>query len=198
MRDDGLAIQFLRYHAREYSIDPARVAAFGSSAGAVTSLWLAFHDDFANPEASDPILRQSTRLTCAGSIVGLTTVDKKTMDEWFDMKVVTHQVFYPFYNVKTEEELYSEPVRKIAAEASPINHLTKDDPPVFLAYPQDNTPLPVKHTANEIVHHPMFGVKLKEAMDQVGVECNFQARNMPQKRYRDMVDFLTRKLNIRP
>jgi hypothetical protein len=37
----------------------------GGSAGAGTSLWLATHDDLADPAASDPVLRESTRLVCA-------------------------------------------------------------------------------------------------------------------------------------
>ena len=39
-----------------------------------------------------------------------------------------------------------------------------------------------------------FGVKLKEAMDKIGVEANFQAKNKPQDKYKDLVDFLIVKL----
>jgi acetyl esterase len=196
MRDAGLAIQFLRHQAGRYNIDPRRVAAYGVSAGGVTSLWLAFHDDFADPNAPDPVLRQSTRLRCAGSIVGPTTVDKKTMDDWFGMKVAAHPAFYPFYGVPNgqEQELYSDRVREIGQQASPINHLSKDDPPVFLDFPQDIVELSEKANANEVVHHPLFGVKLKEAADKIGVEANFQAGNKPQDRYENLIDFLIVKL----
>ena len=197
VRDGGLAIQYLRHHAGRYNIDPSRVAAYGGSAGAVTSLWLAFRDDMADPAAADPVLRESTRLTCAGSIVGPTTLDKKTMDEWFGMKVVVHPAMYPFFGLSpgNAEALYSDEVRTVAAEASPIHHLSKDDPPVFLDFPQDLEPLTAKHTAGEMVHHPLFGVKLKEAADQIGVEAIFQARNRPQDKYKDLVEFVIQKLN---
>jgi acetyl esterase len=197
MRDGGLAVQFLRHHATRYNIDPERIACYGGSAGAVTSLWLAFHEDFADPKATDPVLRQSTRLTCAGSIVGPTTMDKKTMDEWFGMKVVVHPAMYPFFGLSKGDDaaLYSERIRRIAAQASPMDHLTKDDPPVFLDFPQDLTPLPPKHTPGEMVHHPLFGVKLKDAADRIGVEAVFQAKNRPQTQYADLVDFLIRKLS---
>ncbi len=75
LRDAGRAIQFLRAHAKEYNIDPTRMAAFGSSAGAGTSLWLAFHDDLADPNATDPVLRESSRLTAAGSLEGQASYD---------------------------------------------------------------------------------------------------------------------------
>jgi len=36
-----------------------------TSAWACSSLWLAFHDDMANPTSKDPVARESTRLYCA-------------------------------------------------------------------------------------------------------------------------------------
>jgi acetyl esterase/lipase len=194
MRDAGLAIQFLRHHAKRYNLDALRVGAYGGSAGAVTSMWLGFGRDLAEPDSSHPVLRHSTRLTCVGSIVGPTTLDKQTMDDWFGMKVVPHPAFYPFYDVENEDDLYSPRVRKIGAEASPINRLSADDPPVFLAFPQDLADLPKEHTAGQMVHHPLFGVRLKEAADKIGVEAVFEARNRPQDRYKDLTDFMIQKL----
>jgi len=52
VRDCARAIQFLRTKAGEWHIDPKRIASYGGSAGAGTSLWLAFHDDLADPDAS--------------------------------------------------------------------------------------------------------------------------------------------------
>jgi acetyl esterase/lipase len=75
MDDSARALQFLRSKAAGWNIDPARVAAAGSSAGACTSLWLAYHDDLADPESADPVARQSTRLLCAAVIGAQTTLD---------------------------------------------------------------------------------------------------------------------------
>ena len=62
--DCARAIQFARSKAKEWNLDPKRVGATGGSAGAGTSLWIGFHDDMADPKNADPVLRQSTRLTC--------------------------------------------------------------------------------------------------------------------------------------
>jgi len=62
--DSARAIQFVRSKAKEWNLDPTRFAATGGSAGAGISLWLGFHDDLADPKSEDPVLRQSTRLTC--------------------------------------------------------------------------------------------------------------------------------------
>ena len=66
LRDAARALQTIRSKAREWNLDPRRIGAMGVSAGACTSLWLALHNDLADPKSSDPIARESTRLTCAG------------------------------------------------------------------------------------------------------------------------------------
>ena len=68
LHDAARALQTLRSKAKEWNLDPKRVGATGGSAGACTSLWLALHDDLADPKSSDPIARQSSRLTCAAVI----------------------------------------------------------------------------------------------------------------------------------
>src|SRR5262249_35256618 len=62
--DCARAIQFARSKAKEWHLDPKRIASSGGSAGAGTSLWIGFHDDMADPNNSDPVLRESTRLSC--------------------------------------------------------------------------------------------------------------------------------------
>ena len=76
-QDAARAVQFLRSKAKEWNLDPKRVAATGGSAGAGISLWLAFHDDLADPQSADPVLRQSTRLACVAAFIlrGETTQD---------------------------------------------------------------------------------------------------------------------------
>ena len=52
MHDSARAVQWLRHNAGKYNIDKTRVAAYGVSAGACISMWLAFHDDMADPKLS--------------------------------------------------------------------------------------------------------------------------------------------------
>ena len=52
--DGARAIQFLRSKARQWNLDPARVAAYGGSAGAGITLWLAFKRDMADPGSAIP------------------------------------------------------------------------------------------------------------------------------------------------
>ena len=49
------ALQFVRYHASSWGMDPGRIAVGGLSAGAGMSLWLGFRPDMADPTSEDPI-----------------------------------------------------------------------------------------------------------------------------------------------
>ena len=45
------------------------------------------------------------------------------------------------------------------------------------------------------VHHPRLGLKLKEAMDKLGIECHVQYKGGPiVKGYQDQVEFRIEKL----
>lgn len=73
--DGARAVQFLRSKARQWNIDPSRVACMGGSAGAGISMWIGFHDDLADPASSDPVARQSTRIQAIGTLGGQGTYD---------------------------------------------------------------------------------------------------------------------------
>ena len=82
LHDAARALQTIRSKAKEWNLDPTRVGATGGSAGACTSLWLALHDDLADPKSSDPVARQSSRLTCAAVSGAQTSLDPKELREW--------------------------------------------------------------------------------------------------------------------
>jgi len=66
--DGARAVQFIRTRAEAWNIDPKRIGVYGSSAGAIMSLWIAFHDDVADEKSDDPVLRQSSRVAVAGGL----------------------------------------------------------------------------------------------------------------------------------
>ena len=82
LHDAARALQFVRSKAAEWNLDKTRIGAAGGSAGACSSLWLAFHDDLADPKSDDPIARESTRLWCAAVTGAQTTLDPQQMKAW--------------------------------------------------------------------------------------------------------------------
>jgi hypothetical protein len=82
LEDAARAVQFVRSKASAWNIDKKRVAATGGSAGGASTLWLAFHDDLADPKSSDPVARESTRLYCAAVEGAQSSLDPKELLEW--------------------------------------------------------------------------------------------------------------------
>lgn len=194
MTDAGRAIQFLRYHAQEYSLDPTRVAAWGGSAGAATSMWLAFHEDLADPAAEDLILRESTRLTCIAPVSGPTVLEADKSAEVLGAPVTIHPAFLPFFGVGSAEELQTAEVQAMMLEASPVNHLTADDPPVRMSYGLPPDRLDENATPNQVAHHPLHGIYLKEKMDALGIECVLIYPGQAEDPYDGIVGFFKAKL----
>jgi acetyl esterase/lipase len=196
MNDCARAVQYLRANAAKYNIAKGNVASYGGSAGACISMWLAFHDDMADAISSDPVSRESTRLRAAGSQNGQPTLDPHTFKEWFGVKsLVMHPAIPMLFGVANAEGLESPEARKLIADASPITHLTKDDSPVFLQYGGGDTPVTETTDANTWVHHARLGMRLKEQMDKLGVECHLQYQGGPRDpNYRNVVEFLVAKL----
>lgn len=169
--DSARAIQFIRSKAKEWSLDGSRIAATGGSAGAGISLWLGFHDDLADPRNEDPVLRQSTRLTCMAVTNGQTSYDPRFIRALFPgtdtYKVGALAKLFDM-DPNNLDQLPKEKY-KLFEECSPITHLTKDDAPVLLIYNSTmDTPITNQGTG---IHHPKFGKALKEKMDALGIEC---------------------------
>ena len=169
--DATRAIQFIRHNADEWKVDSTRIAATGGSAGAGMSLWLGFHEDLADPDNADPVLRQSTRVTCMAVNNGQSTYDPRVIRDLFPgTDTYTNSALAQLFDVdlKKLDELPEEKY-KLFEEVSAINHLTKDDPPVLMTYDSDmDTPISSRSIG---IHHPRFGNMLKEKMDSLGIEC---------------------------
>lgn len=172
VHDAARAIQFLRTKAGEWNIDTRHIALTGGSAGACTSMWLLLHDDLADPKATDPVLRESTRVCAAAVSVGQTSIDPKVIEGWLGPNVLKHRMINMAVGEMTMEEALKnyDKHKALYVEFSPYNHVDANDPPLLMTYGADMT-LPSKDAGHGI-HHPVYGVKLKEKSDSVGHECH--------------------------
>jgi len=201
MHDCARALQFIRLNAKDYNIDPQRVAATGGSAGAGISQWLAFHEDLADPDSDDPVEQQSTRISCAVAYAAQTSYDPRFIKELFDTDQVDGALI-PFFGMESAEDVDDPKFHPLFEESAPINHATADDPPVMLFYPQRNDPLPPNSNGGQHIHHPKFGFALKEKLDKLGVECVVKLREEdPQQAGRvtpvdDYVGFFFKHLGV--
>lgn len=193
MLDCARALQFVRSKAKEWNLDKTRVGASGGSAGACTSLWLAFHDDLAEPQSADPIARESTRLTCAAVNVPQTSLDPHQMRAWTPnssygghafgisgdaaKKISTFQAFYDA----------REKILPWIKEYSPYELASKDDAPVGLYFP---TVPNIGQDEKDATHSANFGVKLKEHCDELKLSCELVYPGAPNVQHPKEIDFL--------
>ena len=196
MHDSARGLQTIRSKAKEWNLDPTRIVSYGGSAGAGISLWLAFHDDLADPKSDDPVARQSTRLLAAGTTNGQSSYDMRTIRKWYGIPdLPTERALIPFYNMKAGDTPDTPRVAKLAADASPINHLDKDDKvAVHMSYSRPKVPVTLDTNPSIWIHHALFGLKLQEAMQKLDLECIVVHPEEKDSSYKDLSDFLIQKL----
>ena len=197
MHDAARCLQTIRHRADEWHIDPERIGCYGGSAGAGISLWLAFHDDLANPDSDDPIAHQSTRILAAGTINGQSTYDMKVFREWFGVaELQPHPALIPFYAIENPEDEKSERVRNLMTDASAMTHLDKDDiAPVYAEYRAGDLPVDAATNPSIWVHHVKLGLKLQQAMHALDRECIVRSPDhIENDPYGSMESFFIKKL----
>ena len=135
-----------------------------------TSLWLAFHDDMADPQSPDPVLRESTRLTCAGSIAGQFSYDVLRWPEVLGEDAV--RIFsesteaHSFYGLKSEEEVRGPIGQKIRASCDMFGLISKDDPAVFLNASMRGGEITDR---NQYLHHPKHSQVIYDRCRELGL-----------------------------
>ncbi len=174
LHDAARALQLVRSKAEEWGIDKTRIGASGGSAGACTSLWLAFHDDLADPASEDPVARESTRLAFAAVTGAQTSLDPAQMKEWTPNSTYGGHAFGfkgdPAAKLSSFAEFLvkRDTILPWIAEYSPYALVSQDDPPVYLYY---SAPPALGQEQKDPTHSANFGVKLKEHCEASGVVC---------------------------
>ena len=148
------AVRFVRLHASTYGIDPARLGVYGGSAGGHLSLMLGLASDEGDPDATDEVLRMSSRV--AAVVANYPPVDlrqRATPSERFPATLPERGLFFArgvvvpgaadrFVALDFEDEL--------GASVSPILHVSPDDPPTLLIH--GNADALVDFNNSELIH----------------------------------------------
>lgn len=205
LTDSARAVQFMRYHADSLNIDKTRVGMYGFSAGAGTSLWLAFHDDLAIPGHSDPVLRESTRLSAAGAIEGQATYDlvrwETTVFSSFGLaleQIATDLGLFDrllaFNGVSSVSDIYVASGEAYRANLDMLALMSADDPGFHFS----NTIELPSYPANEsqLFHHPLQGQAVFDRANSVGLEniVYAPAVGLSDASGETLMQFLLRKL----
>ena len=175
--DSKRALQFISSKAQEWNLDRSKFALYGGSAGAGTSLWLAYKDDMAEPNHSDPIMRESTRVSAVAVTATQCSYNFSKWSTLFNTKPQpgTEIVLADFYGIKVDE-LKTEKGQLRIQDTDLLIHISKDDPPLFANNKMRGGKVDI-NDQNHVNHHPLHVKALKERALEVGLkhQCHAQA-----------------------
>jgi acetyl esterase/lipase len=165
--DMNSSVRYIRLHAADFRIDPARIGISGGSAGGHLSLMQGTAGDLGDPAAKDPVARTSSRVQAVACFFPPTDFLNYGTPGYAWLNRGPKDAFKPPFdfhqwnpNLKIFE-VVDEPTRlKIAREISPVYHVTNDDPPTLIIHGDKDALVPLQQSEAIIA-------KFKEA----GVPC---------------------------
>ena len=163
--DVNRAVRFMRLHAPHFGLDPDRMGVYGGSAGGHLSLMLGLDSDEGDPDATDEVLRMSSRV--AAVVANYPPVDlrqRSAPSREFPATLPDDALFFAgglvpdaaaerFVALQFEDEL--------GASVSPILHVSADDPPTLLIHGDADALVDINNS--EMIH---------EAFVKSGVETD--------------------------
>jgi acetyl esterase/lipase len=170
IQDVCRAIQFLRSRAKEWNIDPDRIAVTGRSSGGHLAMMAGFVPDPGDPTSSDPVKRYSSRVQAV--IQGVGPADLALMLRQLlkkDGAKGLKGILVELLNVKPEELGTLQFYQQLML-ISPMNHIDWNSPPVFLQYlGPENVNSPNDPRMEWDVHSPISGILLAQRLQSFDV-----------------------------
>lgn len=127
--DAQRAMRYVRYHADEWNIDPSRIGVMGFSAGGHLASTAGTHYDFGNPDAKDPVDRQSSRPDFMILMYPVITFSTEVM-----------------HRGSRDALLGKDPSDELIRFYSGELNVTEDTPPTFLVHAADDKSVPVENS----------------------------------------------------
>lgn len=196
LNDAKRALQFLRFNSEKYNLLKDKVALMGSSAGATSSLWIGLQDDMSNKNSPDPILRESTKVSC---IVGMAAAHSLNLNRWKNMADVDEaylKSIFKKYLGKMDAEKWMQRSfdENYISEVDFFEKMDANDPPIFIFNPGKNRK--PKNIA-DFHHNPLHAKVLKQKADSLKLKNVVYAPRIGiiDKSGQGVVDFIIENLN---
>lgn len=134
------AIRFIRYHAKEYGIDPQRIGVTGGSSGGHLSLMIATRGPELTPEATDPVDRVSGGVQAVAIFYPVTDlINLGSSTENLGDGGPPKSFVKGFGPQATNLAVW----KVIGRDTSPIFHITTNLPPTFIIHGGADTLTPL-------------------------------------------------------
>ena len=146
LEDAQRAVRFVRHHAGEFGIDPDRIGALGGSSGGHLVSLLGVLDGNGAAAGESPVNRESAKVQAVVARAAPT-----------DLTLSSPRTVHPLFGFRLSARTDSIEHQRFVA-ASPVTHVTADDPPVLL----------IHGDADEVVPYQNAEV-MKAALEKAGV-----------------------------
>lgn len=163
LQDMNRAVRYIRFHAKDYKIDPDRLGIYGASAGGHLSLMQGTTGDKGDPKAKDPIDQVSSRVqavACFFPPTDFLNYGETGKEAIGNGTLVGFRAPFDFHEFnkatgRFEKITDEKKVREIAHDISPIYHITAETPPTLIIHGDADTLVPIQQSK-------IFLAKLKE------------------------------------
>ena len=140
LEDVERAVRFIRFHAARWGIDPERIGGVGGSSGGHLTLMLGVFSAAGDPVDPDPVNRETARLQAIVPWAPPTDLvmlngeyGQGTFGSLFGMRLMVR-------------DPQNSPQFKAYRDASPIHHVSPDDPPTLLIHGDADSVVPLGHS----------------------------------------------------
>jgi acetyl esterase/lipase len=163
--DMNRAVRFIRHHAKDYAIDSERIGVSGASAGGHLSLMLGTAGDKGDPNAKDPVDRESSRVQAVACFFPPTDLLNYGQAGREMLHAKDHgKPFRPAFDYREldpETNLWvpvtdTNKLRELTRAISPITHVSADDAPTLIVHGDADNLVPLQQSES-------FVAKLKDA-----------------------------------
>jgi acetyl esterase/lipase len=151
------AVQFVRYNASLYGIDPGHIGITGASSGGHLALMAGTADDISNPNANDPVEKVSSKVQAVAVFYPPTdflswgqsgfdpTNQKQLLQRLGVLGAFTFKQFdsAKFMYVPIED---NEKIKTIAKSISPAELVTADDAPTYIMHGDKDRVVPLQQS----------------------------------------------------
>jgi len=138
VEDCKCAVRWLRANAEKYNIDPNRIGVLGSSAGGHLAMMVGCADETAALEGNGGWADFSSQVQAACSYYGPTDLVSTYIKKeavWGSVPDSFHYVQFLGGHLEEKPDMWK--------AASPINHVTADDPPLLLVHGKLDSVVPI-------------------------------------------------------
>lgn len=168
--DMNRAVRFIRHHASEYGIDPRRIGVYGASAGGHLSLMLGTAGDNGNPNAKDPIERESSRVQAVACFFPVTDLLNFGKPGERKIHAIDHgppyRAAFDYRELDQKSRLWvpitdEARLEQIARDVSPVYHISPDDPPTLIIHGDKDTLVPLQQSERMVEELKKAGVEAR-------------------------------------